>query len=99
MEADNSIQTFRIFAANGIFYQIQLLGSPLPVEERGQLESTFSMFEFMDTPTAPAAAASTPSGSSNAPGTHFSYTIGKITGLLLLIALGIVAVRRVLVRR
>jgi len=44
---DNSIATTRAFFANGYLYQLQIVGSKLPINERGKLENLFNSFEFI----------------------------------------------------
>ena len=50
---DGSIATTKAFGANGYLYQLQLIGSKLPINERGNLEKVFASFEFLGAPRLP----------------------------------------------
>lgn len=73
---DGSIATIRAFGANGYLYQLQLVGSRLPVERRGELDGVFSAFEFTGTPSLPTSAPQT----SEQQAYNFSENMGKIAG-------------------
>jgi hypothetical protein len=45
--------TIRTFAANGCIFQLQVINSDLPIDQRGKLEPLFSAFEFTREPELP----------------------------------------------
>ncbi|MDX9982250.1 MAG: hypothetical protein RBU25_19675 [Lentisphaeria bacterium] len=68
----------RVFAANGVIYQLQLLGTAVGGLEQSHLDRMFSAFEFVGTPELP-----TPKGGNNSA----SYKMGRLAGTCLLVAL------------
>lgn len=91
---DGSVMTVRAFAANGYLYQLQLIGSILPIENRNKLENIFSAFEFVGMPNLPTP--KPPSAEQKA--YNFGMQMGRIS-VYCLIAAVILFVARRLVRK
>ena len=94
VEQKGTFATFRVFAANGTVYILELIGSRRSVEEQAQLEPFFSAFSFIGNPTT----ADPPATSALQSGHSFSQSMGTISAIILMAALA-VAVVRWLIRR
>ena len=104
IEKDGAIGTTRVFLAHGRLYQLQAVGSRLPLDQRNQLGSLFNSFNFLSPPLpvdptqkTPATAAPRPFN----PGSDFrTGRIGGIIAACCVIGIvGILLVRAVVRKR
>jgi len=85
-DSDNLITTSRAFFANGYLYQLQIVGSELPIDERDKLENIFSSFEFIGTPILPEPKEDTKNGIENIVVGIIEFLIG-IIGIVVVVRL------------
>jgi hypothetical protein len=91
IEANGAIATIRAFTANGFFYQLQLIGSNLPVSQREKLGTVFDAFQFVGDPVLP-----TPQPASAIERSlKFSGYMGRVVSLCLIAIVILLVVRAV----
>jgi len=89
---NDTLLTVRLLVANGYWYQLMLIRPSSLILDPAKIESLFSSFQFIGTPSPPAA---TPHAATNDPYYTFGYHMGQILGLCLIAIVAILVVRLV----
>jgi hypothetical protein len=91
--SDSSLIYIRVFCANGLVYQLQLMGTAVKSLDKTQVERMFASFEFIGTPEPPTPKAGSVDRNS------ISYKMGRLAGTFMLVALALALVGRIVKKK